>query len=447
MKTRKSPNLSKRITVFAGAFYFALMISAALQPAHSQTLDFSRERGRQMLNVIKSDIQKNYYDPNFHGIDLNARFKAADEKIKQANSVGQIMAIIAQVLVDFNDSHLYFIPPGKASRTEYGWQMQMIGDKSYIVAVQPGSDAEAKGLKLGDEIYSLDGFEPTRENLWKMQYFYHTLRPKPVVRLVVTSPNGQQRELEVESKIKEGRLIRGQILQDFADMIREAENEAHQNRHRFYEDIADVFIWKMPQFDLSEKEVDNIMDKARKRKALILDLRGNGGGYELTQLRLVGNLFDRDVKVGEIKRRKETKPLIAKTRGGNDVFKGQVVVLVDSRSGSSAEILARVIQLEKRGTVIGDRTTGAVMRAIHYSHESGVGIVALYGVSVTDADLVMTDGKSLERIGVMPDELLLPTPSDMAAKRDPVLSRAAAFVGVKLEPEKAGALFPVEWRK
>jgi O-acetyl-ADP-ribose deacetylase (regulator of RNase III) len=60
---------------------------------------------------------------------------------------------------------------------------------------------------------------------------------------------------------------------------------------------------------------------------------------------------------------------------------------------------------------------------------------------------LMTDGKSLEHTGLTPDEMSLPSGADMAAGRDPVLARAAALAGVKLEAEKAGTLFPELWRK
>ncbi|HKY06361.1 MAG TPA: S41 family peptidase, partial [Blastocatellia bacterium] len=206
-----------------------------------------------------------------------------------------------------------------------------------------------------------------------------------------------------------------------------------------------LFIWKMPQFDLDDGEVDSMMDKARKHKSLIIDLRGNGGGLETTMKRLIGSFFNQEIKIGDVKRRDETKPLIAKPRS-NNYFEGDLIVLVDSESSSASEVFARVIQIEKRGIVIGDRTSGKVMRSRYYGHESGLDIVAFYGASITDADIVMKDGKSLEGVGVRPDELLLPSGAALAAGRDPVLSRAAALAGVTLDPAKAGALFPIEWK-
>ncbi|HKY04023.1 MAG TPA: S41 family peptidase, partial [Blastocatellia bacterium] len=270
------------------------------------------------------------------------------------------------------------------------------------------------------------------------------------LRLVLESPGAQPRTVEVNAKVTGGRPMRDlrgfNSGNDRADLVREWEMEAEQHRHRYYEVGDDTLIWKMPAFDITEEQVGDMMEKVRKRKSLILDMRGNAGGYETTLLRMVGHLFDRDVKIGEIRGRKETKPLIAKSRGGRS-FSGKLVVLVDSGSASSAEILARVVQLEKRGTVIGDRTSGSVMRARFEQYKSGIDLIFYYGVAVTIADFIMPDGKSLEGAGVTPDELLLPKATDLAAGRDIALARAAQLVGLDLEPEKAGAMFPVEWRK
>jgi C-terminal processing protease CtpA/Prc len=404
-----------------------------------------------VLGTIKEDIRKNYYDPNYHGMDLDTAFKAADEKIKQATSLGQLLGIIGQLLVDLDDSHTFFLPPHRSYRTDYGWRMRMIGDKAYVVAVEPGSDAEAKGLKEGDEIYAIDGrFRPARQNLWKIQYLYNALRPQPVVRLAVIKPDGQRQQIDAIAKVEQGKVLKDLTITgygtDIWDLEREDEEISHLYRQRGVEFGDELFIWKMPQFDLPRLKVDEWVDRFKKRKALILDLRGNHGGYEETLLRLIGNLLDKDVKVGDLKRRKEEKPLIAKTRGDN-IFVGKLIVLIDSESGSAAELLARVVQLEKRGTVIGDVSAGAVMRAREFSHDVGVDVKIFYGLSVTDADVIMTDGKSLEHVGVTPDEIRLPTAADLAAKRDPVLAYAASLAGVTISPEKAGALFPIEWFK
>ena len=202
----------------------------------------------------------------------------------------------------------------------------------------------------------------------------------------------------------------------------------------------------MPQFDLTDGQVDDMMNKVAKHRALILDLRGNGGGYVDTLQRLVGNIFDRDIKIGEVKRRNESKPFIAKTRG-EKAFKGELVVLVDSDSGSASEVFARVVQLEKRGVVLGDITAGAVMRSRIYPLEHGTEQRVYYALSITDADIIMTDGKSLEHVGVVPDETILPSADDIAAAKDPVLTRAVALYGAQLDAADTGKMFPLEWGK
>jgi len=85
------------------------------------------------------------------------------------------------------------------------------------------------------------------------------------------------------------------------------------------------------------------------------------------------------------------------------------------------------------------------MEARRYSYQMGIETAIFYGASITDADLIMTDGKSLEHTGVAPDKTLLPAASDLATGSDPVLAHAAELLGVKLNPEQAGKLFPFEW--
>ena len=116
-------------------------------------------------------------------------------------------------------------------------------------------------------------------------------------------------------------------------------------------------------------------------------------------------------------------------------------MLVNSSSAAAAEIFARVVQLEKRGLVIGDQTAGAVGRSQLFPDTPGL----MYHLQVTIARLKMSDGADLEGKGVTPDTLMLPTPADLAEGRDPVLSAAAQLAGVQLSPEEAAKMFPVVW--
>jgi C-terminal processing protease CtpA/Prc len=128
----------------------------------------------------------------------------------------------------------------------------------------------------------------------------------------------------------------------------------------------------------------------------------------------------------------------------HNTFAGKIIVLIDSESMSASELFSRVVQIEKRGLVIGDRSAGSVMRARFYQYQLS-GAAVFYGVTISEADLVMTDGRSLEHVGVTPDEVMIPMASDLAKGLDPVLAHAAETLGVKLSAEQAGKLFPYEW--
>jgi carboxyl-terminal processing protease len=419
-----------------------LFAAGTQQFVHAQIGKFDRDSAEAMLDAARDDLKKNYYDPALRGIDIETKFKDAKERVKQATTRDQLIITVAQTMLDFNDSHTFFIPPSRAAKIEYGWEMQMMGENAFVTAVKPKSDAEAKGLKQGDQIVSVDGYAPSRDNLWKMLYRYYVLMPTRGIRLQVKSPGqSEPRELEVLTKIE-----RSANVTDWSNLfINYLRERRDVGKDRVVEFGNELLIWQMTTFSTDEDHIQAMMGRASKFKSLIIDLRGNGGGYTDALAKLGGYFFDHDVKIADMKGRKEMKPILAKTRGGS-VYKGQLIVLIDSESASASELFARTIQIEKRGTVLGDRSMGAVMASRNYDHQTGVGQVLYFGNSITVADLIMTDGKSLEKTGVVPDEQLVPTGEDLAGKRDPVLAKAAEMLGVKLDPEKAGTFFPKEWR-
>ncbi len=395
-----------------------------------------------MLRDAYSEVKKHYYDPKFQGVDWEARYRQYSTNIEKARNVGDGYAIVAAFLSGLKDSHTYFMPPTRATRYDTGYRFTLVGDSCFITHIRPHTEAESM-LHIGDRVMKLNGFDVVRVDFHDLSYFLNILSPQMKVQFDLQSPTGEQRQVVVTALSRPTkRVLDLTEIEDSFDLVRRQETEDHATRSLIVE-YGDAAIWKLQQFDLDIDGVEKAIGVARKHKTLILDLRGNGGGSVETLKWMVGSLFDHEVKIYDRVGKKEHKPVIVKPHG--KPFGGKLIVLVDAESASASELLARVVQLEHRGTVIGDRTAGAVMEAIYYSEEQGMDIKIFYGFSVTDANLIMNDGQSLEKKGVVPDEVLLPTGTDLAAGRDPVLAHAAELAGVKLDPVEAAKMFPFEW--
>jgi C-terminal processing protease CtpA/Prc len=129
---------------------------------------------------------------------------------------------------------------------------------------------------------------------------------------------------------------------------------------------------------------------------------------------------------------------VIKAKPAKKVFNGRLFVLVDSESGSASEVFARLVQLLGRGTVIGDRTAGAVRTAITKEYYSG-GITAYASISISDVK--MPDGGLLEGEGVQPNEMVVPKNYDLAEGNDPVLAYALSLAGVEVDAKTAAKLY------
>ncbi len=426
-----------------GCIYPALLLLIPLCHAR-QLSNIDRERGHLMLKFVRQDIAQNYYDRNFHGVNVDERFRQADRQIDSAINLNQMFWDIGETLLDLNDWHTVFVPPIRNNTVKYGWDMLMVGDTCMVTAVQPGSDAEAKGLRPGTIIGAINRVPTTRFSLPYIQYIIHFLMPQPTIQVSVLDKKGLWNDLTIEATVtRRSRTIDLTDNFDYWNFQRELERIDRVNRSRLTAYGDKVVVWKLPEFDLDDKGLEACVDKVRGKRALILDLRDNPGGYETTLSHLAGYLFDRDLTLFYTKTRQKTDSVVAPHQEHS--YDGKVIVLVNSGSASSSEIFARTIQLTKRGTVVGDITEGVVAEAQFFKRELGASSIVVYGTNITIGSVTMPDGYRLEGSGVVPDQEIIPTSYDLQQNLDPVLAHALESVGVNIDARQAADLFPIEW--
>ncbi len=404
-----------------------------------------KDLAEAMLKSVADDVEKHYFDAKLHGLDWDALVQETKENIDQAPNLQTANAEIAALLEKLDDSHTQFLPPPNANDIDYGFRFKIVGKRAFVTRVVPKSNADKKGVKPGEELITLNGFAVDREDSPKLKYALKTVIPQSSLQLVLLNAAGKLERVDVRAGVKRHAVLRGLGGSTWASNQARIEQERVWEKARAeYKELGpDLMVLRIPEFVETGADVNALFKRARAHKTLIVDLRGTPGGNMDSIVSYLGHVFDREVTVGNWVEREKVEKLTTRVNR-RDAFEGDLIVLIDSETASGGEIFARVVQLQERGTILGDHSSGQSMVARYYSHWYGQNPTYFYGAEITIGDEVMTDGKRLEHIGVEPDRVTLPTAADLAAGRDPVLAYAAGLAGVKLSGEDAAKLFAQE---
>ncbi len=173
----------------------------------------------------------------------------------------------------------------------------------------------------------------------------------------------------------------------------------------------------------------------RKLGGLVIDLRGNGGGF-LDQARDISGMF---IDVGPIvqTRYASGNPEILIDRDPAVEFDGNVVVLVDRFSASASEIVAAALQDYERAVVVGTTThgKGTVQVLLDLSRMAGGGPKPMGILKLTIQQFFRIKGGSTQFKGVIPD-IALPDPAAHVESGERFLDHAIGWSEVEKLPFK-----------
>ena len=179
-------------------------------------------------------------------------------------------------------------------------------------------------------------------------------------------------------------------------------------------------------------EIDEALELAREDDAgrLVLDLRGNPGGWVSEARNVIGRFVDPDAGPALLE---DTWPagdgMIEVPIGGGEAgqFQGEVIVLVDENTASAAEIVASALQHYDRATIVGVQTfgKGSVQRV--YEFATGESL------RLTVAEWFTPGEEPLQDVGVTPDVVIEPDGS----VRDLMPKLVSIFEGERPEPVEA----------
>lgn len=329
----------------------------------------------------------------------------------QVSVEDRIRGAIDGLVRAYGDPYTTYMPPEDAEMFEedisgnfsgVGMEVGIRNNVVTVISPLPDSPAEKAGILAGDAVVRIG--EQSTEGM----------STDEAVRLI-RGEKGTEVKLtlyrEGESEFRELTIVRDTIT------IPTSKTAVH----------GDVFVITLYSFNaISEAEIRSALREfiQSKKQKLVLDLRGNPGGYLQSAVAISSYFLPEGKTVVRESFGDDTKEKTYRTSGRTigTFTPEKFVVLVDGGSASASEIVAGALQEHGVATLIGAQTfgKGSVQELVKLKDQSSL--------KVTVARWLTPNGTSISEGGLTPDIVVERTAEDRAAEKDTQLDAALEFL-------------------
>lgn len=399
------------VTLTAGIFTSGVMAGYFVgQSAGSGTLPFLPETALDRLPI--SPEETDYTDTPPDDMDtLFAPFWQAWDIVHReyvdqpVDDESMMRGAIEGALNALGDQHTTYMDPSTYEQANIPLQGSYEGIGAWvdtnaeyltIVSPMPDSPAEDAGLKPGDRVIAVDGEDVTG------------IDANIVIRSVL-GPAGTTVHLTIaregESELLEFEIVRAEIE------VPSIHSEMLEGDIGYIQ----LFSFSNETADDLRAAITDLQDQGM--QSMILDLRGNGGGFLFSAIDVTSEFVQDGLILTERFGDGSEETYDANGRGLATEI--PLVVLVDGGSASASEIVAGAIQDYDRGILVGETTfgKGSVQNWIPLDDEQGA-------VRVTVARWYTPNDRQIHEEGLEPDVAVEYTQDDFDAGEDPQLDEA-----------------------
>ena len=435
-----------------------LMLLGGVTPAWAEDLTDEDMAALQLesFDRVWELIRDQFPDPTLQGVDWNAVRGQYRPRAQEATTAAELRQVLDPMLATLNSSHLSVIPgdmemnrawkalgadPNLLGLGDLGIELRVIDGYLLVSHVAPDSAAEKAGVQPGWALamvhkVAIQDFvlhvRPYIEARYPDSDNVDDMVAQALELLANGGPTGKQSLTFVDKNDRPRKLRIPCRPARWSDpsIYHGASNHPIRWFHEVLPD-TEIGYLRFNQFAIPVPELYEAalteLDEAG-AGGLIIDLRGNVGGYKVMTAALAGHLYDEVwISLGTFMSREGENSLIVAPRDTAGFGHRRVAVLVDERSASAAEIFAIGLRDFGRVRLFGSRTSGELIASRGELLPNGDTLV------LPVEDFLAPSGTAVEGVGVRPDEIVPLCREDLLAGRDPVVEAAVAWM---MDPDR-----------